>query len=479
MTDVQAPSGELPWSKDALLNARLQSFRQVNRDADKAELLMKKIKLCRVINFDWTNTNADRAAKSQKRKMLIDITEQITETNNWFSEELVTEVMKTLSINLFRALPPSEYEDFDPLEDEPKLEPSWMHIHIVYEFLLRFFTSTNSDPDIVLKHLPSDFIISMLELFDSQDHREREYLKTILHRTYVKFTCLRVFIRKAIRAQLFDFIYGRSYKGGNGIGEFLELYTTFIKGFSTPLVEEHKDFLESILLPLHSSNQFKCFARQLSYCTIEYLEKNPRKILSVIRGLMAYWPVQSAAKRMLIFEELKEYIQLVDRSKFYELSPQFFDLIAGALSCHHFKLAEEVLEWLENESTQYIQTNFSLASLVVQERRYAYPALLPALFQNVQSHWNKTIRDKSLQICNNLMNADPALYLEQVEPLLNVKKKKVEKSKAREQKWAALKRVAAKIQAERDKTEKPPARAPEPIPDDTKDDEKSTNEAEL
>jgi len=465
------PSG-LEWSKDALLNARLQSFRQVNRDVEKADLLMKKVKLCRVIDFDWTSANTERPAKSQKRKMLIDITEQITETTNWFSEELVIEVMKTLSINLFRALPPSEYEDFDPLEDEPKLEPSWLHIHIVYEFLLRFFTSAHADPDIVLKHLPSDFIISMLELFDSQDHREREYLKTILHRTYVKFTCLRVFIRKAIRSQLFDFIYGRSYKGGNGIGEFLELYTTFIKGFNTPLAEEHQDFLETILIPLHSSSQFKCFARQLSYCTIEYLEKSPEKTLAVIKGLLGFWPIQSAAKRMLIFEELKEYVQLVDRTKFFEISKDFFDLIAGALSCHHFKLAEEVLEWLETESTQYIQSNFSLASLVVQERLYAYPALIPSLFKNVQSHWNKTIREKSHQICNNLMNADPALFLKQIAPLLIVKKeKKVEKSKVRANKWAALKKLAEKKRAERGLDEKE-ASLPPPADDAKEDDEK-------
>jgi len=434
------------YTKETLLNAsRLQSFRQA-READQPDLLMRKIKHCRVVEFDWTNQTADRAAKSQKRKMLIDITEQITETKNWFSEELVKEVMKTLSINLFRALPPSEFEDFDPMEDEPKLEPSWLHIHIVYEFLLRFFTSASTDTSVVLKCLTSDFIISMLELFDSQDHREREYLKTILHRTYVKFLTLRVFIRKAIRAQLFEFIYGGKTKH-NGIGEFLELYTTFIKGFKLPLAEEHEDFLETILLPLHSGPTFKNYARQLSYCMIEYLDKDPSQINAVILGLISYWPVQSAAKRMLIFDELKEYIQLVDRKRFFELSKEFWELIGGALSSHHFKLAEEVLDWLEQESTQYIQTHFSIASLLITERRQSYPILLPALFQNVQTHWHKTIREKSLQICNHLMTADPALYLEQVHPLLNVKRENKKKSASRKSRWDAVRKKAAKRKA--------------------------------
>lgn len=36
----------------------------------------------------------------------------------------------------------------------------------------------------------------LLELFDSEDPREREYLKTILHRVYGKFLGLRAYIRK-------------------------------------------------------------------------------------------------------------------------------------------------------------------------------------------------------------------------------------------------------------------------------------------
>lgn len=42
-------------------------------------------------------------------------------------------------------------------------------------------------------HLPQ-----LLELFDSEDPRERDYLKTVLHRIYGKFLGLRAFIRKQI-----------------------------------------------------------------------------------------------------------------------------------------------------------------------------------------------------------------------------------------------------------------------------------------
>ena len=38
----------------------------------------------------------------------------------------------------------------------------------------------------------------VLELFDSEDPRERDCLKTVLHRIYGKFLGLRAFIRKQI-----------------------------------------------------------------------------------------------------------------------------------------------------------------------------------------------------------------------------------------------------------------------------------------
>lgn len=42
------------------------------------------------------------------------------------------------------------------------------------------------------------FVLQLLELFDSEDPRERDFLKTILHRIYGKFLGLRAYIRRQI-----------------------------------------------------------------------------------------------------------------------------------------------------------------------------------------------------------------------------------------------------------------------------------------
>lgn len=54
------------------------------------------------------------------------------------------------------------------------------------------FSETAFDSDTVF------YLQQLLELFDSEDPRERDYLKTVLHRIYGKFLGLRAFIRKQI-----------------------------------------------------------------------------------------------------------------------------------------------------------------------------------------------------------------------------------------------------------------------------------------
>jgi serine/threonine-protein phosphatase 2A regulatory subunit B' len=89
--------------------------------------------------------------------------------------------------------------DFDPEEDEPVLNPSWPHLQIVYEFLLRFIVHSAIQAKTCKKIVDADFCFKLIELFDSEDPRERDYLKTILHRIYGKFMPHRSSIRTHIQ----------------------------------------------------------------------------------------------------------------------------------------------------------------------------------------------------------------------------------------------------------------------------------------
>lgn len=129
---------------------------------------------------------------------------------------------------MFRTFPPQlnpTGDAFDPEEDEPVLEAAWPHLQLVYEFLLRFIESPDFNTNTAKKFIDQRFVSQLLELFDSEDPRERDFLKTTLHRIYGKFLNLRAFIRRSINNAFFLFIY--EDERHSGIAEMLEILGRF------------------------------------------------------------------------------------------------------------------------------------------------------------------------------------------------------------------------------------------------------------
>lgn len=131
-------------------------------------------------------------------------------------------------MNAFRTLPPASSAgagvEFDPEEDEPALEPSWPHLQLVYELTLRWLDSPCLLPSVakrlVVDHvflhnvrqwnccaIANDVREQLLELFDSEDPRERDLLKTLLHRIYGRFVAARAPLRRLIANVFLRFVY--------------------------------------------------------------------------------------------------------------------------------------------------------------------------------------------------------------------------------------------------------------------------------
>merc|ERR1712121_182979 len=216
--------------------------------------------------------------KEIKRAALNELVDYITAGRGVLTDGVYPEIIRMIACNLFRTLPPSDNPDFDPEEDDPTLEASWPHLQLVYEFFLRFLESPDFQPAIGKKVIDQKFVLNLLELFDSEDPRERDFLKTVLHRIYGKFLGLRAFIRKQINNIFLKFIY--ETEQFNGVGELLEILGSIINGFALPLKAEHKQFLTRILLTLYHA--------QLAYCIVQFLEKDPSLTENVIRGLLKY-----------------------------------------------------------------------------------------------------------------------------------------------------------------------------------------------
>lgn len=227
-------------TRRVIFGEKLPAFRDVP-NASKQNLFVAKLHLCAFL-CDFSDPGKDTLEKEIKRTTLLELVEYVNGGPGKFTEAVSEDVVFMLSSNLFRTLPPSrshtEGDVFDPEEEEPTLEPSWPHLQLVYEFLLRYVVSTDTEARQAKKYIDHTFILKLLELFDSEDPRERDYLKTILHRIYGKFMVHRSFIRKAINNVFYRFIF--ETERHSGIAELLEILGSIINGFALPLKDEHK-----------------------------------------------------------------------------------------------------------------------------------------------------------------------------------------------------------------------------------------------
>ncbi|KAD3641134.1 hypothetical protein E3N88_30358 [Mikania micrantha] len=159
--------------------------------SEKQNLFIRKLTLCSVV-FDFTDPTKNLKEKEIKQQTLGELVDYVSSANGKFQETVMQEIVKMVSVNIFRRLTPQPrdnkvLETFDGEEEEPCMDPAWPHLHLVYEFILRFVASPETDPKIAKRYIDQAFVLKWLDLFDSEDPREREYLKFVLHRMYGKF----------------------------------------------------------------------------------------------------------------------------------------------------------------------------------------------------------------------------------------------------------------------------------------------------
>uniref|UniRef100_A0A2N9FSU2 Serine/threonine protein phosphatase 2A regulatory subunit n=1 Tax=Fagus sylvatica TaxID=28930 RepID=A0A2N9FSU2_FAGSY len=317
----------------------LPGFRDVP-SSEKQSLFIRKLNLCCVV-FDFTDPTKNLKEKDIKRQTLLELVDYVTSANGKFTETVMLEAIKMVSVNLFRSFTPQPRENkvleaFDLEEEEPSMDPAWPHLQIVYEFLLRFVASPETDAKLAKRYIDHSFVLKLLDLFDSEDPREREYLKTILHRIYGKFMVHRPFIRKAINNIFFNFIF--ETEKHNGIAELLEVLGSIINGFALPLKEEHKLFLVRALIPLHKPRCLPMYHQQLSYCITQFVEKDCKLSDTVIRGLLKYWPITNSSKEVMFLSELEEVLEATQAAEFQRCMVPLFRQIARCLSSSHFQV---------------------------------------------------------------------------------------------------------------------------------------------
>ncbi|KAG0265779.1 hypothetical protein BG011_004133 [Mortierella polycephala] len=412
---------------------RLQALDEVPH-MGRQELFLRKISQCAVV-FDFNDASSELNGKEIKRQTLTEILDYITNNRGVITEPVYPEVINMFATNLFRTIPPQvnpSGDAFDPEEDEPVLELAWPHLQIVYEFFLRFIESADFNTSIARKFIDHHFILQLLELFDSEDPRERDFLKTTLHRIYGKFLNLRAFIRRSINNVFFQFIYERERH--NGIAELLEILGSIINGFALPLKEEHKTFLTKVLLPLHKAKSLTLYHPQLAYCVVQFLEKDPSLTEEVVHGLLRFWPKVNSPKEVMFLNEIEEILDVIEPLEFVKVEGPLFTQIARCVSSPHFQVAERALYYWNNE---YI------VNLIHDNANEILPIVFQSLYKNSKTHWNSTIHGLVFNALKLFMDVTPKLFDECTNHYRQARQNDRQHMLDREERWQRLEQQAA------------------------------------
>nr|XP_028956005.1 serine/threonine protein phosphatase 2A 57 kDa regulatory subunit B' beta isoform isoform X1 [Malus domestica] len=400
--------------------------------SDRPALLLKKLQLCSFY-CDFSSSLKSAGEKELKRQTLMELVDFIHSGSLKLTGPMQEELIRMVSINIFRCLPPSS-DVIEPDEEEPYQEPSWPHLQIVYELLLRYIASPETDAKVAKRYIDHIFVLRLMELFDSEDPREREYLKTLLHRIYGKFMVLRPFIRKAMNNVFYRFIF--ETQRHCGIGEFLEILGSIINGFALPMKEEHKLFLARALIPLHKPKSISAYHYQLAYCIIQFVDKDSKLAEPVIKGLLKYWPVTNCQKEVLFLAELEDVLEATQAVEFQRCMLPLFGQIGRCLNSPHFQVAERAL---------YLWNSEHIVTLISQNRNVILPLVFEALEKNTQGHWNQAIHGLTGNVRRMFQEMDAELFEECQQQYLEKETRTREQEEQRQLTWKRIEAAAANV----------------------------------
>jgi len=402
--------------------------------ANREELFILKLQLCSVI-FSFDDQTSDKRGKDMKRQTLLELVDYVNTPagQKIFTESVMGDLMACVSANVCRALPPAT-DDFDPEEDEPVLEPAWPHLQVAYEFFLRFIVSSEVNAKAAKKYVDQRFCLQLVELFDSEDPRERDYLKTILHRIYGKFMSHRSFIRRAISNVFYRFVY--ETERHNGIGELLEILGSIINGFAIPLKKEHLQFLVRALIPLHKPKCVSLYHQQLSYCIIQYVEKDADTAAPILNGFFKCWPWSCSQKQVLFLNELEEILELLGAEQLAQISKNLFTNLARCLDSEHFQVVERALFLWNNE---HLVNSGCLSRLNAE---MVLPIIYGPLYKNSSGHWNATVEGLAQNVLKMYMEYDLVLYDKCTTAYFKDEEEAKRKIEAISERWSQIEEMA-------------------------------------
>lgn len=345
--------------------------------------------------------------KENSLKDIIDFLKTKEGSQMIYVPECYEAIVKVFSEHVFRC--PQLVQDKDA-EVNPLLDRQWPHLVLVYCAFQKFVENDNFNPNIASTQINVNFTKKLFPVFASDDPRERYALTLLAHKIYSKFMGLRIDMRNQINNCLMEFVHESQQH--SGITELLELYGSIINGFTLPLREDHITSLKRTLLPLLKVDNYDLtlFFPELSYCILQFLEKEPTLYEEITFRVIQYWPHMCSSKQMMFIDLLEEIIDVADPADFEKICQPVVTKIAICIANAQWQVSQRALNFWSNE---YSLTLLEAYSDII------FPIILPSMIRVCENHWYSDMRWLAIETLKTLSVMD----LELVEEILALKKK--------------------------------------------------------
>jgi len=376
-----------------------------NSSKDSKELFLKKVAICSVV-YDYSDETKDIKAKADKNKAIGELQDLVIDPKNVSTLIIpnLSAVMEMVEKNLFRALPNTNRNQGIPNEagvdeEEMLVDPAFPYLQGIYQFFFQLISSDAADVKSLKVFVTPTFVQELLSLFDSQEPRERDFLKNILHRLYARLVPRRKMIRKAINETFYTIIHETGQF--NGVAELLDILASIISGFAVPLRDEHVVFFKNIIIPLHKVPCSHSFHDLLMRCSMLFLSKDHNLATPLVQGLLRYWPFGNSLKETLFLTELQEVLEVCDLAKLEGMIKKLFRRLVKCISGPHLQVADRAMCFFENDYFLNILKSY---------KHITFPMLVPVIVDLAETHWHKILQDSLNALKTILKEIDPVSF---------------------------------------------------------------------
>lgn len=391
-----------------------------------------------MVIYHYEDESKDTIKKQQKMKLLHKLLEWIVESDKKFLENILRPnfdlIIEMISTNIFRALPAKKEAELDAMDEgavsEEVTDKSWPTLIIIYEIFLHLVKHPAISESMLKQFLTESYIQRLLDLFETNNIQERDYLKQIVHKLYAKVIKRRKVFRKMFNNHFITLVHERDME--NGVSEILDIYSSIISGFAVPLRPEHVDFFKHFLTPMLKVHTCSNFYEELLRCILIFLNKDNKLAYHLLDTLLEFWPNGNTAKELGYLITIYESMDfLTSHSNFDDILVQFFKRVAQCLGSEHIQIIDRTMTFFEKDS---------LLHKVHEHSGIVFPLIVPVIERQLKEHWHKILKDNFRDLKVILREADANSYDAICKKQKKVPEVKLTKREILDKKWEILER---------------------------------------